>query len=230
MAEDLDDQVWNHTGDNDLAKSHWKNDGDSGNPFSWRDAVKPAEGSTGDNSTPPADVTPPDLKWVPEKWPLPATGSLTPTDGDSSSNAAAPVVADFAVDIGTLDDAQNALLPKSNTALDTYNALKTSTAGKVDWIFQQPHSGDLGTQSTQVGGSAAGGSGPTYSETKVEANAELVKQTPKLKASLDNALLAIADAIKLTGDYASQLNTAAQTYTYADKQAYIDPDGTPPTK
>jgi hypothetical protein len=227
-ADDLDDQVWNTTGDKDLAKAHWKNDGDAGNPFSWRDAVKP-EGEGDPNTTPPADVTPPTLTWVPEKWPLPATGNLTPSSGSEGGNSAAPVVADFAVDVGTLDDAQNALLPKSDLALKTYEALRASTAGKVDWIFQQPTAA-LGTESSQVGGSSAGGSGPTVSEVKVEANPELVKQTPKVKSALDNALLAIADSIKLTGDYAAHLNTAAQTYTYADKQAYIDPDGTPPGK
>ncbi|MFG1605277.1 hypothetical protein [Actinoplanes sp. NPDC049265] len=226
MAEDnLDDKVWNHTGDTDKAENYWKNDGDAGNPLSWHDTFPSSE--NGDTST-PTDVTPPDLTWVPEKWPLPATGDLGSDNGAEGGGGDTPVVADFSVDIGTLDDAQNALLPKADTALKSYTSLKTSTAGKVDWIFQQEHSGDLGTESVQTAGSSAGGSGPSYHDEKVEANAELVKQTPKMKAVLDNMLLAIADSVKLAGDYTSYINTAAQTYVYADKQAYIKPNGTPP--
>ena len=231
MAEDdLDSKVWNHTGDKDTAQNYWKNDGDAGNPNSWKDVFKTGEGD-GKDATTPTDVTPPDLKTNDANWPLPATGDLGTQSGDSkSSETDAPEVPDFSVDIGTLDDAQNALLPKANTAVDSYTKLKTSTLEKAPWIFQQSKAGDLGTQSTQVGGSAAGGSGPTYSDVKVEANKHLVEQTPKLKAVLDNMLLGIADSVHLAGDFTSYINTAAQTYVYADKQAFINPSGTPEAK
>jgi hypothetical protein len=231
MAEDdLNSKVWNHSGDSDAAKNAWASNGNSSNPNFWHDVFASSGDGNGDNPTPPADLTPPDLKTVDSNWPLPATGDLGTESNYDSSSEAAPEVPDFSVDVGTLDDAQNALLPKANTAVDTYTALKTSTVEKAPWIFQQQHAGDLGTEQQQVGGSAAGGSGPTYTDVKVEANQHLVEQTPKLKAVLDNMLLGIADSVRLAGDFTSYINTAAQTYVYADKQAFINPSGTPETK
>lgn len=165
-----------------------------------------------DDDTPPPDVNTPDLTMNDKGWPLAATGDAP---GGTPPSGAPPVVPDFSVTVQTLRDAQTFLLPTVETAVNSYNTLKASTNDQKDWIFQQGSPGDLGqyyfwnpaSQGTQT--------------ENVQPDPDLAAQTPKMVASLDNALLAIADVVHLTGEYASYMNVAAQAYTSADKGSFL---------
>lgn len=169
-----------------------------------------------DQQDPPPDVNTPTLTLKDGGWPLPATGDVPGGSGDPPDpNAAPPVVPAFSVTPQTLRLAQGNVLPASEAAVNGYESLKDSTNAKKNWIFQQASDGDLGqtytwnvaSQGTQV--------------TNNQADDDLVKETPKMVASLDNALLSIADAVHLVGNYAYYLNLAAQVYTRADKDSFL---------
>jgi hypothetical protein len=214
----VDGQTWNPsvvTDDGDAAKNSWTNgDGDG-----WKTVFAPKDG--GDDSTPDDpeagkhQFTPPTLTLKDSDWPLHATGEMGGGGGGGTPPTTAPDVPDFSVTVGTLRDAQSAVLPSANTATDKYNSLKDSTGRKAAWIFQQDTSGDLGTyyfwnpasQGTQVQDN--------------QADPKLIKQTPIMTEALEKALLSVADAVHLAGEYAGFLNTAAQSYTYADKESYL---------
>jgi hypothetical protein len=168
-----------------------------------------------DNSTPPPDVNTPVLTLKDDGWPKPATGDVPDQSGSGDDNAPPPVVPDFSVTVQTLRDAQSFVLPSAETAVSSYNTLKDATNGAKAWIFQQGKPGDLGT--TYFWNPASQGQ---QTET-IQADPDLAAQTPKMEASLDNALLSIADVVHLVGDYVAYLNLAAQVYTKADKDSFL---------
>ncbi|GAA4215802.1 hypothetical protein [Actinocatenispora rupis] len=163
---------------------------------------------------PPPDVNTPTLTTDDANWPLSATGDV-PGSSSKGDEGPPPVVDDFAVTISTLRDAQKELLPSANAAVTSYNTLKEATNATKGWIFQQDRPGDLGeyyfwnpaSQGTQT--------------QQVQPDKDLAAQTPKMEASLDNALLSIADAVHLAGQLAYYLNLAAQVYTKADKDSFL---------
>jgi hypothetical protein len=218
VNSDVSGQTWNPndvTKDGDAAKNSWTNgDGDG-----WKSVFAPKDGDKED-ATPPADVKAPTLTLKDSDWPLHATGEMG-GGGGGTQPTTAPDVPDFSVTVGTLRDAQTAMLPSANTATDKYNSLKDSTNAKKSWIFQQA-SADQNTNGVVIyAGTTGNDYGPDTGKGASNLDPDLTKQTPIMTASLDNALLAIADAVHLAGEYAGFLNTAAQSYTYADKESYL---------
>lgn len=216
--ENIDGKVWNSTGDGDGAKNSWANGGDGG----WKDVYKPADDG-GDDKTPgPPDVKTPTLTMNDPGWPLPATGDMDDSGGGNPP-LLTPEVPDFSISVATLRDAQTAVLPKASAATDSYNKLKTSTDSKKSWLFQQPNSSHSSTQGVII---AANTTGYDWSPQGAEGNnldPELEAQTPIISASLDNALLSIADTVHLVGSYVNFMNNAAQVYVHADKECFLNP-------
>jgi hypothetical protein len=216
----VDGQTWNPssvTEDKDAAKNAWTNGGGEG----WKTVFATDDSSSGGSDSNKTDGThqfkTPTLVLKDAAWPPHATGKMTGGGGGGTPPTTAPDVPDFSVTVATLRDAQTAMLPSANTAADKYNSLKDSVANKAPWIFQQNTSGDLGTTS---GGWNVASQGQN-SDIKNQANPELIKQTPIMTEALEKALLSVADAVHLAGEYAGFLNTAAQSYTYADKESYL---------
>lgn len=166
------------------------------------------------NQDPPPDVNTPDLTLDDKGWPPSATGNVPGSNSDGDDGPP-PVVPDFSVRIQSLRDAESALLPSAETAVTSYNTLKTATNTSKDWIFQQEHSGDLGEY--YFWNVASQGS----QTQEIQPDKDLAAQTPKMVASLDNALLSIADAVHLAGQVAYYMNLAAQVYTKADKDSFL---------
>jgi hypothetical protein len=164
---------------------------------------------------PPPDVNTPTLTAIDQGWPKPATGDIPDQSDSADDNAPPPVVPDFSVTVQTLRDAQSAVLPATDTAVSSYNTLKDMTNDSKDWIFQQDRSGDLGTY--YFWNAASQGS----QTEDIQPDPDLAAQTPKMVASLDNALLAIADVVHLAGDFVAYLDLAAQVYTKADKDSFL---------
>ena len=177
-----------------------------------------ADDDDSDQEVPP-DVNVPTLTLDDEDWPKPATGDIPGSDEEKDPpDGPPPVVPDFSVTVQTLRDAQDALLPSSEDAVTAYHTLKEATNQKKNWIFQQESPGDLG-QYYQWNVASQG------SQTiNVQPLKEIADRTPDMVASLDNALLSIADVVRLTGDYAGYMNLAAQTYVRADKDCFLPPE------
>jgi hypothetical protein len=221
VNSDTAGDTWNPsavTGDNDAAKNAWKNgDGDG---QGWKNVYASSDDDSSSDKPTPKDVTAPTLTLKDSDWPLPATGHM---DGNGSGKPPtnAPDVPEFSVTVETLRDAQTAVLPSADTATTKYNSLKDSTNAKKSWIFQQA-SADQNTNGVVIyAGTTGNDFGPDTGTGASNLDPDLTKQTPIMTASLDNALLAIADAVHLAGEYAGFLNTAAQSYVYADKESYL---------
>jgi hypothetical protein len=221
VNSDVSGQTWNPsgvTGDGDAAMNTWKNG--EGDGQGWKSVFATKEGEGGDSgANPPADVKPPTLTLKDATWPLSTTGKMTGGGGGGTPPTTAPDVPDFSVTVATLRDAQTAMLPSANTATDKYNSLKDSTNAKKAWIFQQSSPDQQTTNEAPITSTSANDYHQYPSGSSLVQ--DLVKQTPIMTAALDNALLAIADAVHLAGEYAGFLNTAAQSYTYADKESYL---------
>ncbi|WP_433349835.1 hypothetical protein [Micromonospora sp. CA-111912] len=171
--------------------------------------------------TPLKDVTPPDVTMNAAGWPKQITGELPDaTAGEGDPNASVPIVPEFSVVLSPFYDAQNALLPPLMDAVTSYEALKNMTNEYKDWVFQQDHKGDLGDVK-YVYSAAREGRGTGNTPKSVHPSPELVKNTPDMRAALDNGLLAIADTLYLVGEYVGMLNTVPQVYTNADKKSFV---------
>ncbi|MEV6598524.1 hypothetical protein AB0M36_16850 [Actinoplanes sp. NPDC051346] len=170
-----------------------------------------------DDKKPPPDVNPPTLEMNAPGWPLPATGDIPNLKGDGEEpKGPPPEVPPFSVTVETIREAQSAVLPHAETAVNSYESLRNSTNAKKGWIFQQKHGGDLGE--TQTWNVASQGPGPVTSN---EADKSLAAETPVIAESLDKALLSIADTVRLVGDFTSYMNLAVQTYVRADKNSFL---------
>jgi hypothetical protein len=223
VNSDVSGQTWTPSGvtnDGDAAMNTWKNG--EGDGQGWKNVFAPKDNDgDGSDAKPPPDVKAPTLTLKDSAWPLPATGKMTGGGGGGTPPTTAPDVPDFSVTVETLRDAQSAMLPSANTATTKYNSLKDSTNAKKSWIFQQASADQDTTGVVIYAGTTGNDYGPDTGKGASNLDPDLVKQTPIMTASLDNALLAIADAVHLAGEYASFLNTAAQSYTYADKESYL---------
>ncbi|GAA1709479.1 hypothetical protein GCM10009765_68550 [Fodinicola feengrottensis] len=169
------------------------------------------DGAVGANPTPP-EVT------VVDSWFAPsATGDIKESDPGNGGQKP-PDVPKFAVTVQTLRDAELALKSSIDQAAATYKNLKDTTNLEKGWVFQQSSATSAGHTETHNSINSIQ-SGPTTDTTSPLP--ELAKQTPKMIAGLDSALLSIADAIHMTGNYAARLNDAVQIYTKADKDSFL---------
>jgi hypothetical protein len=108
---------------------------------------------------------------------------------------------------GSVNDAGNQILSRSQQSINTYDDLKSTVQNDGGWVFWEPA---LGTQVPDIMGVEGG--------PMTDPNPGLTNQ---LTAAEDNLLLGVADSITLAGQFADQLNNAAQFYTQADKASVL---------
>lgn len=112
----------------------------------------------------------------------------------------------YAVSPGSLGDASNEILNQTQQSLNAYEDLKSTVQGG-GWIFWERAPFTHFTEQL---------TGKTVYMT--DQHPELTNQ---IIAVEDNLLLEIADSITLAGQFADQLNNAAQFYAKADKASVL---------
>lgn len=162
----------------------------------------------------PPDVHTPELTYIGTGWPPSATGDIE-SDKGGDKPPPTPLVAAFSVTISTLRDAESSVLTPAHTAVDTYNKLKDESNAKKGWIFQQASGGDLGETSWWNPASQG------EQKQKNGPDPQLAAKTKEIVPGLDNALLAVADVIHMTGDFVQYINNTVQVYTKADKDSFL---------
>lgn len=164
----------------------------------------------------PTDVTPPELTQPTVKGPTvdghPREGESRDPKGRRGKGVPQPAIqppthAKYAVSPGSVNDAGNEILSRSQQSVNTYEDLKSTVQHDGGWIFWEPA---IGTKIPDIMGVEGGYVTDQSPET-----------TNQLTAAEDNLLLGVADSITLAGQFADQLNNAAQFYTQADKASVL---------
>lgn len=174
------------------------------------------------------DVTPPTVQM--DSWSNGLDGKLPgSTDGEESGDSSPDgdllyFVADpvISVALSSLVDAQTAVLGPLRTAVDSYEALRTSFNACKEWIFIKENDRPLGrTEARYIAHTNGNGRGGLEDDKQIVEHEKLKEMAPELTAGVDNGLLAIADTLYLVGEFINTLNTAAQMYTNADKESFV---------
>jgi len=166
----------------------------------------------------PVDVNVPTLTRDPG-WPRDITGKtegMPPPGSGNQTPGPPPSHAPFAINIASGRETIDRLVHKSDQAHATYERLKNKVASEKGWIFSVRDEKAL-TSEPGIGYHevrADDGSG-TYHDPHPELTAQM-------SASMDNLLLAIADAITAVGgSYVGTLNNALQLYAKADQDSRV---------
>jgi hypothetical protein len=180
----------------------------------------------------PADVTPPELKQPGLTGPTvdgtPRVGGGPPPrdprgrrgKGVPQTVTPPPEHPAYSVSPGSINDAGNEILAESSTAVGAYDALKAAVAATKSWIFWAPNDNPTvavydspnETQKNEP---------PRAPDDYAPAKDPHPEITAQMGAAEDNLLMEIGDSITLVGQFADQLNNAAQFYTRADKASAL---------
>lgn len=172
---------------------------------------------------PPKDVNPPDLQQPKSVGPS-VTGNPRVPDGDPARNPRGrrgkgvpqtltppPTHSAYQVSPGSVNDAGNQILANTQQAISAYENLKATVASTKSWIFWAPNDRP---DSVVPSGAGPIDADPGYKNPDRE-------QGKKIGAAEDNLLLEIGDSITLAGQFADQINNAAQFYAQADKASVL---------
>jgi hypothetical protein len=129
---------------------------------------------------------------------------------------AGPANTTYAVDPGSIRDAEATILSSLNEEVSAYETFKQDALGKVQWIFLTDNEHGLEPKHND------GHTGPFG---WVEGADVTVKDpnpamTTMLISNLEQVLRTCGDALHMTGDFATMLNNAAQYYAQADKAPF----------
>ncbi|MEU8210353.1 hypothetical protein AB0B85_14270 [Micromonospora sp. NPDC049044] len=157
---------------------------------------------------------PTDNQGVPAPRTDPATGE--PLDPEEPGDTAVKV------NVGSLYDAENAMLKLTSAAIDDFESFKNARLENETWVFYAKNKESTEdrtyTRNPEAGEEffvAFETTGPEVEDPNPERTAELIQN--------QNALLqAIGGAIHRVGRFAGMYNDAAQIYAAADRSSWID--------
>lgn len=208
-------------------------------------------GSTSPGGTPGATIpvgsAVPDLlmdyttapDFAPDQQQQPGTGTPPP---------ALPPVDDLSIDLGSLRDAENAMLTASANIVTSYTSLKTSFEGDKDTIFGQAAAMTIlapeslsnpvtGTLTKTANDTQPGPNGqparammtvpdPIQGTAKAFANGQ--DGTPGMNDIEAFALQTVGNAMGLLGVFMAMMNAAGYAYTQADASSFLPQAQIPP--
>jgi hypothetical protein len=171
-----------------------------------------------DPDPPPPDVTPPELDQVWDTAPhIPGEDvDIQQGSGDpGASDAPPPVHQRYTVSPGSIRDAENEILVETDRQVQYYESFRDYVNSTKHWIFGFSSEDDLEPYNTRAG-----------VQTPIDPNERV---TEDMVAIQDNALLAVASSIVITGQLVAMLNNGAQAYARTDLASFMpEADSGPP--
>lgn len=182
----------------------------------------PPNSSSGSSGPPvPSNAEVPDLSMV---WSIapgfPWGNSDSSGAGSSSTPPAAP---DLSIDLGSLLDAENAMLSASSTVVSAYESLKQLFESGKDTVFGQTAVNHQTVATGNAGHSVSSTSTPDGIQPLAQAFANGQNGQPGMNDVEAYALQQIGNAMAMVGEFIALMNSAGSTYADADASSAVPP-------
>lgn len=179
-----------------------------------------ASGGGGGNI--PAGAAVPDLAMV---WATPPDFTPESDAGSGNSNTPPPPAADLSIDLGSLRDAEQAMLDSSRAIVDSFEALKSLYQSGKDTVFGQQATY---TQTTYTGGyNGADSYTTTTNPDPIDSTAQQFANGQPGQPGMNDVeayvLQQIGNAMALIGEFIAMMNAGGSSYAQADKSSALPP-------